>query len=60
MSRPPVNRKLQLQIIFAFIFIYPLLLWLWPGESTAAQAIFRVMAAAVGLVGFVTVSRRTF
>lgn len=58
MSRPPVNRRLQLQIIFAFIFIYPILLSLWPGEVTPAQAVFRVTAALVGLIGFVAVSRR--
>ena len=58
MSRPPVNRRLQLQIIFAFVFIYPILLWLWPGEVTPAQTIFRVTAATVGLIGFITVSRR--
>jgi hypothetical protein len=57
-SRYPVNRRLQLQIIFAFTFIYPILLYAGSGQTTPAQAIFRITTAAVGLIGFVAVSRK--
>ena len=58
MNRPPVDRRLQLQIIFAFMAIYAVLLFVFRPDPTRGQIIFRVLMAALGIGGFVTVSRR--
>lgn len=57
-SRPPVDRRLQYQIIFAFLVIYVILLSVRGGDSTSAQLVFRWSAGAIGVIGFATVSRR--
>ena len=58
MSQPPVDRRVQRQIIFAFMFFFALALYFLRPEPTRGQMIFRVAMAVVGLVGFVAVSRR--
>jgi hypothetical protein len=57
-SRHPVDRRLQLQIIFAFIFIYSILLFLTGGQPTRGQVLYRITMMVIGLSGFFTVSRR--
>ena len=58
MNQPPVDRRLQRQLIFAFMFFFALALFFLRPEPTRGQMIFRVAMAAVGLGGFVAVSRR--
>jgi hypothetical protein len=57
MTPPPVDRRLQLQIIFAFMAIYALLLFLSRREPNTGQIVFRVTMAMIGVVGFGVVSR---
>ena len=58
MTPPPVDRRLQMQIIFAFMLIFALLLFYIRPDATRGQVMFRVAMAATGLVGFGIVSSR--
>ena len=58
MNQPPVDRRLQRQIIFAFMFFFALALFVVRPDSTRGQLVFRVAMAVIGLVGFLVVSRR--
>ena len=58
MNTPPVNRRLQRQIIFAFMFFFAAALFVVRPDATRGQLIFRVAMAALGLAGFVVVSRQ--
>lgn len=58
MSRPPVDRRLQMQIIYAFMVIYALLLFVIHPNPTRGQVAFRLGMAALGLAGFTVVSWR--
>ena len=58
MDKPPVDRRLQRQIIFAFMFFFAVALFVVRPDATRGQVIFRVAMAALGLVGFVAVSRK--
>ena len=58
MSGPPVDRRLQLQIIFAFMAIYAGLLFVVRPDPTRGQVVFRLTMAAIGVVGFTVVSSR--
>lgn len=57
-NQAPVDRRLQLQIIFAFMFIFAILLFVGRPDPTRGQVIFRVAMAIMGLVGFAIVSAR--
>ena len=54
---PPIDRRLQRQIIFAFMFFFAVALFVRP-DPMRGQVIFRVAMAAIGIVGFLVVSRR--
>ena len=53
-----INRRLQKQIIFAFTFIFAVLLFFRNEEPTRLQVIYRVMMMAVGIGGFIYVSKQ--
>ena len=57
MNQAPVDRRLQMQIIFAFMVIFAILLFMRP-EPTRGQVIFHVAMVIMGLVGFFVVSVR--
>jgi hypothetical protein len=57
-NQPPVDRRLQRQIIFAFMFFFAAALFVVRPDATRGQVIFRVAMATIGLAGFVAVSRR--
>ena len=58
MTKPPVDRRLQRQIIFAFMFFFAVALFFTRSEPTRGQLVFRVAMAALGIAGFIVVSRR--
>ena len=58
MTPAPVDRRLQLQIIFAFMTIFSLLLFVMRPDPTRGQLIFRTAMIVIGLVGFGLVSAR--
>ena len=58
MTRPPVDRRLQLQIIFAFMVVYAALLFVVRPDPTRGQVVLRLTMAAIGLLGFGVASSR--
>jgi hypothetical protein len=56
-NRPPVDRRLQRQIIFAFMVVFAVLPFLLRPDATRGQVIFRVSMMVIGIVGFIVASR---
>lgn len=58
MKRNRIDRRLQLQIVFAFTAIFAGLLFVTRPPPTTGQLVFRLAVAAAGLAGFLVVTHR--
>ena len=58
MNPKHINRRLQMQIIFAFMPIFSLVLILTSPDPNRGQLVFRIAMAAIGVIGFAIVSTR--